>query len=63
MADLRTEEGYMAEIKQEEDHSYLLMEKHCPICAVASACSGFCNKEKKLFQAVGRKNPLHLPNT
>jgi len=51
LAEIRTEEGYMAEIRPEED-AYLLIEKHCPICAVSAVCEGFCSKEKELFQAV-----------
>src|ERR1700752_1485709 len=38
LARLRTEEGYMAEVRREEDGSFLLVENHCPICAAANAC-------------------------
>ena len=33
LKELRTREGYMADIRQEEDGSWLLWESHCPICA------------------------------
>jgi predicted ArsR family transcriptional regulator len=52
LARLRTEEGYMAEVRAEEDGSYLLVENHCPICAAANACQGFCTTELDLFGAV-----------
>src|ERR1044072_6030826 len=38
LAKVRTEEGYMAEIRKGEDGSFLLVENHCPICAAANAC-------------------------
>ena len=42
LAQVRSEEGYMAEIRSEGDGSFLLVENHCPICAAANACQGFC---------------------
>lgn len=52
LARVRTEEGYMAEVKREGKQSYLLVENHCPICAAANACQGFCATELDLFRAV-----------
>lgn len=52
LARVRTEEGYMAEVKSEEGGSYLLVENHCPICAAANACQGFCSTELDLFRSV-----------
>jgi len=49
---VRTEEGYMAEVKSEDGGSYLLVENHCPICAAANACQGFCSTELGLFRSV-----------
>jgi predicted ArsR family transcriptional regulator len=51
VARLRTEEGYMAELEAEPDGSFLLIENHCPICAAAKTCQGFCRSELELFQA------------
>jgi predicted ArsR family transcriptional regulator len=51
VARLRTEEGYMAEFAAEPDGSFLLIENHCPICAAASTCQGFCRSELELFRA------------
>jgi predicted ArsR family transcriptional regulator len=48
---LRSEEGYMAEFAADPDGSFLLIENHCPICAAAKACQGFCRSELELFQA------------
>jgi len=50
LASLRSEEGYMAEVVTAEDGSFLLQEHHCPICAAASQCQGFCRSELALFQ-------------
>ena len=52
LAKLREAEGYMAEWRREEDGSYLLLENHCPICAAAAACQGFCRSELHLFQSL-----------
>lgn len=52
LARVRTEEGYMAEVKSEAGGSYLLVENHCPICAAANACQGFCSTELDLFRSV-----------
>ncbi|MGL6465945.1 helix-turn-helix transcriptional regulator [Aeromonas hydrophila] len=46
----RTREGYMADVRQEEDGSWLLWESHCPICAAARACRGFCRSELEMFR-------------
>lgn len=49
LSELRSEEGYMAELK-EEDGTYFLVENHCPICAAATECQGFCRAELKNFR-------------
>jgi predicted ArsR family transcriptional regulator len=52
LAQARTEEGYMAEVLEQEDGSYLLVENHCPICTAARACMGLCGAELQVFQEV-----------
>jgi predicted ArsR family transcriptional regulator len=52
LAAIRTEEGYMAEVEMLEDGAFLLVENHCPICAAATACTGFCSRELEIFQRV-----------
>ena len=52
LARVRTEEGYMAEVRAGEEGGFLLVENHCPICAAANACQGFCSTELDLFRAV-----------
>jgi predicted ArsR family transcriptional regulator len=49
---LRTAEGYMAAWHEQEDGSLLLVENHCPICAAAMACQGFCRAELEIFSDV-----------
>jgi predicted ArsR family transcriptional regulator len=48
LAAIRTKEGYMAEW-QTDGADYVLIENHCPICAAATACQGFCRAELELF--------------
>ncbi|HEX7759117.1 MAG TPA: metalloregulator ArsR/SmtB family transcription factor [Caulobacteraceae bacterium] len=50
LADLRTAEGYMAAWSAEPDGVFLLIESHCPICAAATACQGFCRSELSIFR-------------
>ena len=52
LARLRTEEGYMAEVKPDGTSGFLFIENHCPICAAATACQGFCTTELELFRSV-----------
>lgn len=52
LAQWRTAEGYMAEIIENPDGSFCFVEKHCPICAAAAACSGLCRKEMEMLQRI-----------
>jgi predicted ArsR family transcriptional regulator len=53
LAAIRSSEGYMAEWKA-DGAEYLLIENHCPICAAATECQGFCRSELELFaEALG----------
>lgn len=52
LAAIRTDEGYMADVKPQPDGAFLLVENHCPICAAATACTGLCAKELEVFQSV-----------
>jgi predicted ArsR family transcriptional regulator len=50
LAGIRSDEGYMSEWSREDDGSWILAENHCPICAAATACQGFCRDELSLFR-------------
>ena len=52
LAEVRTEEGYMAGVTVEPDGSFLLVENHCPICTAAATCTGLCAAELAVFQDV-----------
>ena len=52
LVEIRTNEGYMAEVQAQVDGSFLLIENHCPICAAATACIGLCAKELEVFQSI-----------
>jgi predicted ArsR family transcriptional regulator len=41
----------MAEFEAQPDGGFLLIENHCPICAAAKTCQGFCRSELELFRA------------
>ena len=51
LAQVRAEEGYMAEVKR-DGSGFVFIENHCPICAAATACQGFCATELDLFRSV-----------
>ena len=56
LAEIRREQGYMADCTRMADGSMLLAENHCPICAAASVCQGLCREELALFREVmGKK--------
>ena len=50
LAAQRAAEGYMARCEVVPE-GFLLIEDHCPICAAAKACQGFCRSELALFEA------------
>ena len=52
LAELRTQEGYMAEVAEDEDGTLLFIENHCPICTAATACVGLCDAEQLVFERV-----------
>jgi predicted ArsR family transcriptional regulator len=52
LARIRTEEGYMAEVQHDDEGGLLFIENHCPICAAATVCQGFCSTELDLFRTV-----------
>jgi predicted ArsR family transcriptional regulator len=52
LAAVRSEEGYMAEVVPDGRGAFLFIEHHCPICAAAAACQGFCSTELDLFRSV-----------
>ena len=52
LAEMRSAEGYMAQVEVDDDGTLRLVENHCPICAAASFCQGFCRAEKAVFQNV-----------
>jgi predicted ArsR family transcriptional regulator len=52
LAELRTAEGYMASASPDPAGGFLLVENHCPICAAAAACQGFCRAELQVFRDV-----------
>jgi predicted ArsR family transcriptional regulator len=54
LAALRSNEGYMAEYEELDDGTMLFIENHCPICAAATTCQGFCRAELMVFEQVLR---------
>jgi predicted ArsR family transcriptional regulator len=49
---IRSAEGYMAEFSRGEAGAWVIAENHCPICAAATVCQGFCRSELALFAAL-----------
>lgn len=59
LAELRTQEGYMANVvkgslddQKCDETVFWLLENHCPICTAASSCLNFCRSELNLFQTI-----------
>ena len=50
LADMRSAEGYMARVEVLADEVFLFVEDHCPICAAAMSCQGFCRMELRVFR-------------
>jgi predicted ArsR family transcriptional regulator len=51
LAAIRSREGYMAGVEKLGDrNSYLLVERHCPICIAATSCTGLCREELSVFR-------------
>lgn len=58
LAQIRTEEGYMAEISK-ANGGYLLVENHCPVCSAAAACTSLCRLELEVFRkALGHEHEV-----
>lgn len=52
LAEIRTDEGYMARVESGATGDFLFIEDHCPICAAAAKCRGFCRSEMAIFESV-----------
>ncbi|MDQ0257637.1 iron-sulfur cluster biosynthesis transcriptional regulator SufR [Evansella vedderi] len=52
LARLQSEEGYMAEVTEEEDGSFTFKEYNCPIAEVARQFPFICESELQLFKEV-----------
>jgi predicted ArsR family transcriptional regulator len=50
LANQRSAEGYMAEVRRESRGSFLLVEHNCPICEAARCCTGLCAAELDVFR-------------
>jgi predicted ArsR family transcriptional regulator len=42
----------MAELRQQPDRSFLLIENHCSISAAAKVCPKLCDAELEIFRAI-----------
>ena len=51
LARARTDEGYLAEVVEDDDGHLVLVEHHCPICVAAAACQNLCRSELDVFRA------------
>jgi predicted ArsR family transcriptional regulator len=52
IAQLRSQEGYMAEVISQPGEGLLLVENHCPIRAAAQVCPALCHAELTVFRTV-----------
>lgn len=52
LAERRTSEGYLAEVRTDPSSDDLfLIEHHCPICTAATSCQNLCRAELDVFQS------------
>jgi predicted ArsR family transcriptional regulator len=49
LADMRSAEGYLAEVVPADDGAVLLVEHHCPVADAARSCGGLCRSELSVF--------------
>ena len=47
---IRTEQGYLAELKSPEEGLFLLIENHCPILTAVNSCRELCEAEQGVLQ-------------
>ncbi|EIT86151.1 DeoR family transcriptional regulator [Fictibacillus macauensis ZFHKF-1] len=52
LASLQDARGYMTELREEDEHTYELIEYNCPIFAVANQYKKACHCETEMFQHV-----------
>jgi len=52
LAQIRTEEGYMADWEKLDENTFILQEHNCAICQIARHCSQACSYELELFRKV-----------
>lgn len=55
-AQIRSTEGFMAEVSKENNGQFVLIENHCPILAAAHSCDGFCQSDIKIISQVLNEN-------
>ncbi|OKH33919.1 transcriptional regulator [[Phormidium ambiguum] IAM M-71] len=52
IANLRAQEGYMAEVISQSDDALLLVENHCPVRSAANSCHLLCSSELEVFRTL-----------
>ncbi len=52
LADEQTRGGFLAQVQVENEESYVLIERHCPVRAAAASCRQLCAAELLFFQNV-----------
>jgi len=56
LAEIRSGEGYLAEVEEGPHGEWMLIENHCPICDAAKTCRGFCDAELEIFKKILGRN-------
>ena len=50
LVEIRSNEGFMADLQRESDGAYLMTENHCPISHAVDSCSQLCETELDIFR-------------
>ncbi len=57
LAYIRSQEGYMADVIEENDKLFFV-ENHCPVCVAAQSCTGICAEELSVFKDIFKNKAL-----
>ena len=55
---IRNAEGYMAEVLEQVDGSFLLVHNHCPIAVASALCEQLCDAEMEVYRGILGKRVL-----
>jgi DeoR family transcriptional regulator, suf operon transcriptional repressor len=58
LVEIQEDKGYLTELEEKEDGSFVLKQFNCPIYSIASNYSGVCGQEEEMFQMVLKESKV-----